>query len=462
MPDETLDPRHTALVYFDTLKVYAYDRELKTVVPEAQAQVEALVRLNKLARVAGLPVFYARADHRPDGKDGATALTDLELARPERPAAGGGEGFGRQVWGTEASTIIDEIAPQPSDYQVFKHRWNMFFLTDLELSLRARDIDTILLAGGSTEVGVASSAYAARDLDFHTVIVREAQRSGRGRWITDFFVDQVAPGFTRVRSLAQVAAMLRAGGATVPEESAKTAPTPTPPPTLGEGQGERASSTDPPPVAGPPSSEPSLDPKSTGLLLFDVLKGGNYDRETRKLSERAAPTIAATQHMVQAARRAGVPVLYAQANHRPDGADWASALNDRDDRRRENVFGRSRIRPGSFQGSWEAEIVDELAPEPGDYVVKKHRWSAFHGTHLELSLRTAGITDLLLAGGSTAVGIASTAYSARDRDLNLVVLRDACRGATPEIDAYFMDHVFPRMGRVRTVDSAIGLLEASQ
>ena len=80
MADETFDPRRTALVFFDALKVYAYDRDMKTLLPEATAQVDALVRLANLARAAGLPVFYARADHRPDGKDGATAVTDLELS----------------------------------------------------------------------------------------------------------------------------------------------------------------------------------------------------------------------------------------------------------------------------------------------------------------------------------------------------------------------------------------------
>src|SRR5439155_23922962 len=129
MADEALDPRRTALVFFDTLKVYAYDRELKGVLPEARAQVEALVRLMNLARAAGIPIFYARADHRPDGKDGATAIADLELSRAGRPAS---DPLGHGVWGTEAANVVDEIAPQPGDYQLYKHRWSTFFQTELE------------------------------------------------------------------------------------------------------------------------------------------------------------------------------------------------------------------------------------------------------------------------------------------------------------------------------------------
>jgi nicotinamidase-related amidase len=66
-----------------------------------------------------------------------------------------------------------------------------------------------------------------------------------------------------------------------------------------------------------------------------------------------------------------------------------------------------------------------------------------------------------MAGGGTDVGVASTAYAARDRDFNVVILRDACRAARKEIDDYFMEHVFPRLGRVRTVDETIALLQAS-
>jgi nicotinamidase-related amidase len=439
---EVIDPRRTALVYFDCLKTYAYDRDLKGLVPEARHQVEALVRLNKLARAADIPVFYARADHRPDGRDGATAITDLDLLRP---AGGGGGEFGR-VWGTEASNIIDEIAPEPGDYQIYKHRWNMFFQTELALSLRTRDIDTILLAGGSTEVGVASSAYNARDMDFNTIIVREAQRSGRGRWVTDFYVDNVAGGHARVRSLAEVAAMLAAGGANV---TADTSPLP-----------EQVGSAGQPAIGAALARDPSLDPAHSAVLLFDFLNGGNYDRQTRRLSDASRPMVEAAQRMVAEARSLGMPIFYTQAIHRPDGADWASTLNDRDGSggRRVEVFGRDRTRPGSTAGSWEAEIIDELAPQPGDYIMRKHRWSAFEGTPLELSLRRAGVTNVLLAGSTMDVGIASTAYAGRDRDFNLVLLRDAQRARTPEVESYFMDHVFPRLGRVRSVDRAIDLL----
>jgi nicotinamidase-related amidase len=438
MADETLDPRRTALVFFDMLKRYDYGADQKTLLPQAREQVVACRRLMAAAREAGVPVFYANGDHRPDGRDLATAIADNDYGRT-------GERRGPEPGSQD---VIDELKPQPGDYVIRKHRWSMFFQTELELSLRARDIDTILLAGGSTEVGVASSAYSARDLDFNTILVTECLRSGRGQYITDFFVHRVAGGIARIRSLDQAIGLLRPGGIPSATTTVRSQDAP----------GEPAN-----PTSGPaaPATDPPLDPRETALVFFDTLKGGNYDRSTRALRPEHREFMASCVRVTEAARRTGLPIFYAQAAHREDGADWASAITDRIARPRAENFGRSRIHPSSHHGSWEAEIVDELAPQPGDYRVYKHRYSAFHGTHLELSLRTAGVRNVLLAGSATQAGIASTAYAGRDRDFNMVLLRDAIRSGDDEIQEYFMTHVFPRLGRVRTVDQTLALLRVA-
>src|SRR5438309_641893 len=143
-----LDPRHTALVFFDMIKRHVYGPDLVAPMPEARAQVQACIRVLAASRGAALPVFYVCADHRPDGRDMPRLLRDLPSQGEVGPAS-------RNAKDPAASNVIDELRPMPADYMIFKHRWSMFFQTELELSLRARDIDTILLAGGSTEVGIA-------------------------------------------------------------------------------------------------------------------------------------------------------------------------------------------------------------------------------------------------------------------------------------------------------------------
>src|SRR5581483_2540048 len=107
-----------------------------------------------------------------------------------------------------------------------------------------------------------------------------------------------------------------------------------------------------------------------------------------------------------------------------------------------------------------AQVVDELAPRPEDITILKHRWSSFAGTHLDHLLRAREINTLLLCGGSTDVGIASTAYAARDLGYNLVVVRDCCHSERPGAQDFFMDRIFPRMGRVLSADDAIALIAA--
>jgi nicotinamidase-related amidase len=99
-------------------------------------------------------------------------------------------------------------------------------------------------------------------------------------------------------------------------------------------------------------------------------------------------------------------------------------------------------------------VLAEIAPQPGDYDVPKHRWSAFRGTHLELSLRSRDIDTILLVGGSVHVGIAATAYEARDLDFQITVVRECCHGFVEQRD-FFMEKVFPRMCNVRTLDDVI-------
>jgi len=155
-------------------------------------------------------------------------------------------------------------------------------------------------------------------------------------------------------------------------------------------------------------------------------------------------------------------VAYACAAHRADNATSAHTVRDTDNRLRPVApDAPPEFKPVVAAGTWGAQIVEELAPEPADYVVPKYRWSAFHQTYLELALRTRGVDTLILAGGSTDVGIAGTAYAARDLDYNLVVVSDACTSPEQDNHEQFLMRVFPRMARVRTTAQVAAMLSGS-
>jgi ureidoacrylate peracid hydrolase len=186
-----------------------------------------------------------------------------------------------------------------------------------------------------------------------------------------------------------------------------------------------------------------LEAARTCLLLFDFLVG-----HVAKDEERYRPVIAKAARLLARARAAGVMVAHARADHRADGGTTVRTLHD------------SGSRPPLITGgSPEAEITPELAPQASDYLVPKHRWSAFHGTYLPVALRARNIDTIVLCGGSTEIGVASTAYAARDLDYNLLLVSDACTSAKHDVHSILMREVFPRLARVRTTAQVLQMLE---
>lgn len=205
----------------------------------------------------------------------------------------------------------------------------------------------------------------------------------------------------------------------------------------------------------------TLKPATTALLFFDMLNG-HIKSGQAATTARYAPVIAAASVLLNAARTQGMMVAYACANHRADNATTAHTIRDTDGRLRPLAPSDTReFKPVVAGGTWEAQVIDELAPAAGDYLIPKYRWSAFFQTYLDLALRSRNIDTLIIAGGSTDVGVASTAFAARDLDYNLVVASDAC--SSPEQDNHdqFMRRIFPRMARVRTSAQIVTMLSGS-
>ena len=203
-----------------------------------------------------------------------------------------------------------------------------------------------------------------------------------------------------------------------------------------------------------------LDPQKTALVFFDMLNA--YVHTSKEQERITKPFVDNCQKVLSAARSVNVPVYYARADHRHDGKDSANLYSDT------SISGEPWSDPEEkpfkpyllvYAGDWSSEIIPELQPRQNDYIIAKHRWNAFFQTHLELSLRTRGIDTIILCGGATEVGIASTAYCARDSDFNIVVVSDACRSGNQDNHEQFMNRIFPFMARVRTTDQVIAMVK---
>jgi nicotinamidase-related amidase len=195
-----------------------------------------------------------------------------------------------------------------------------------------------------------------------------------------------------------------------------------------------------------------LDATRAALVVFDLL-------EHYRAAAEDADVIGGVRRLVDGCRSRVAVIAWARADHRADGADFARTVADVDNQHRPFGVDNPRpVRPLHGSGSPMYRTLAELGQRPEDYDVPKHRWSAFHGTHLDTSLRARAIDTVLIVGGSTHVGVASTVYAARDMDYQVVVVSDGLTGRQPQRD-FFIEQVFPRVCRVRTVDQVLAAMD---
>jgi len=191
--DLALIPARTALVVIDlqrgTVGMPTAPHPAADVVARAAAVAGAL-------RALGGLVVLVHVTPSADGRDALRPQTDTSARQPgPRP--------------TDWSEILPELGPEPGDLVITKRQWGAFYGTELDLQLRRRGIDTILLAGISTNVGVESTARDAFERGYEQVFVEDAM-AARDPDEHAHTVRTLFPRIGRVRSTAEVLAALEA------------------------------------------------------------------------------------------------------------------------------------------------------------------------------------------------------------------------------------------------------------
>ena len=188
-----------------------------------------------------------------------------------------------------------------------------------------------------------------------------------------------------------------------------------------------------------------LDPSRTALIAYDVCR--------RALEPPAMrPVLEAWIKLIDAARTAGVPVIYTTPVSRADGADVVLLPTDL------SVETGVPSLTNAVEGSRDAEFPDEIAPRPADYVFLKRRPSAFHGTGVAELLRMLRRDTVLIGGGATQRGVETSVREAFSMDLNVVVVRECCWSGDREAHDYSLNKAMKMYGRIRTLDQAMRLL----
>jgi ureidoacrylate peracid hydrolase len=162
-------------------------------------------------------------------------------------------------------------------------------------------------------------------------------------------------------------------------------------------------------------------------------KGGMLDIAGTDISG-APRVVSSIKIILDAARQAGVPVVYVQMGYKPDLSN--SGGPNSPNWHKELAMHLMNCRPelkGKLltEGTWDFAIVEELKPEPGDLVVIKTRYSGFAGTTLDSQLRTRGIRYLFFVGIATNVCVESTLRDAYFQDYWPILIADGAMPAGP-------------------------------
>jgi len=202
------DSKKTAMLFFDILNGYVGAPEPGK--PRAlKPWIQNAVRLSKAARAAGLPVFFAKGNHRPDNATTALLLTDTNNSLTPWPNGEVTKTKMHVIAGDKSSDVLADLEPQADDYYIVKYRWSAFHQTYLDLALRTRGIDTVIVSGGSTDVGVTSTLYSGRDLDYNMIVASDACGTSHDQRAHDTLMQLVFPRMSRVRTTDQVIEMLQ-------------------------------------------------------------------------------------------------------------------------------------------------------------------------------------------------------------------------------------------------------------
>ncbi len=189
----SLDPSRSAVLIMDYQKavVEGFATDQETLLKRAG---EVLTR----ARAAGLKVIYIVVNFRPGYPEVSARNVNFNAVRQS----------GRFI--AEAGTEVHPaVAPQPGDITVVKHRVGAFPGTDLDMILRANDIETLVMFGIATSGVVLSTLRHAADADYRLIVLKDCC-SDRDAEVHRVLIDKVFPRQAKVITAAEFVAALGA------------------------------------------------------------------------------------------------------------------------------------------------------------------------------------------------------------------------------------------------------------
>lgn len=179
----------------------------------------------------------------------------------------------------------------------------------------------------------------------------------------------------------------------------------------------------------------TLDPR-TALVVIDLQEGIVALDTVRPAGE----VVARSAELAAAFRERGLPVVLVNVAGIAPGRTDAGPAG-----------------AVSFPEGW-TDLVEELDRQPGDVTVTKRQWGAFTGTSLDQDLRRRGVTQIVLTGISTSIGVESTARFAHELGYHVTVVTDAVTDTDAAAHERSVGTIFPRLGETGSTAELLAML----
>jgi nicotinamidase-related amidase len=207
----------------------------------------------------------------------------------------------------------------------------------------------------------------------------------------------------------------------------------------------------------------TFDPARTALVVIDMqrdfLEPGGFGESLGNDVGQLRRTIEPLRALLTGVRAAGLPVIHTREGHLPDLSDCPPAKLRR---------GAPSMRIGDpgpkgrilIQGEEGHDIIDELAPMPGEPVIDKPGKGAFYATSFGDLLQDKGIRSLVVTGVTTEVCVHTTVREANDRGYECLVLADCVGSYFPQFQQVGLEMIAAQGGIFGWVGDSVTFLDA--
>lgn len=158
-----------------------------------------------------------------------------------------------------------------------------------------------------------------------------------------------------------------------------------------------------------------LDVTKSALVLIDLQKESNFG------IAGVENVIRQTKELIQMCRKQKIPIIYTRQINRDDTV----GLSDEEPLKKDGTPVYYSTDTDNYK------IFDEIAPEEGDIIIDKYRWSAFYATNLDLILRNLGVKHIMIGGFVTDGCLMTSVFDGYFRDYQINLVKDIC-GASNE------------------------------